>query len=163
MVYDLSLFVKLEIREILQRKIDPVSHLLLAKAKDVNLMILGIGMDMIELKRIESIGVERLAGRILTEAEQEWMPQAARRRLEYVAGRFAAKEAIAKAAGTGIGQALGFLDVEISSNEKGAPQAVLSDKSLRILFADRQIRVHLSITHTEQVVSAVAMMEEMFA
>jgi holo-[acyl-carrier protein] synthase len=163
MVYDLSLFVKLEIREILQRKIDPVSHLLLAKTKDVNLMILGIGMDMIELKRIESIGVERLAGRILTEAEQGWMPQAERRRLEYVAGRFAAKEAVAKAVGTGIGQALGFLDVEISCNEKGAPRVMLSDKSLRILFADRQIRIHLSITHTEQVVSAVAMMEEMFA
>jgi holo-[acyl-carrier protein] synthase len=58
---------------------------------------------------------------------------------------------------------LGFLDVEISFNEKGAPRAMLSDKSLRLLFAERQIRVHLSITHTEQVVSAVAMIEEMFA
>jgi holo-[acyl-carrier protein] synthase len=135
----------------------------LAQVKDVNSMIVGIGIDTIELQRIESLGVERLAERVLTKAEQGWMPKAARRRLEYVAGRFAAKEAVAKAVGTGIGQALGFLDVEISVSEKGAPQAMVSEKSLHLLFAERQIRVHLSISHSKQMVSAVAMIEEMFA
>ncbi|MGA9172704.1 MAG: 4'-phosphopantetheinyl transferase superfamily protein, partial [Thermoactinomyces sp.] len=56
-------------------------------------MIKGIGTDLIELERIEAIGVKRLARRILTERELSLKPEQPGREMEYIAGRFAAKEA----------------------------------------------------------------------
>lgn len=86
-------------------------------------MIKGIGVDIIELSRIkQSIKRNpRFVQRILTEREhQRYEALSEGRKVEYLAGRFAAKEAFAKAAGTGIGK-LGFHDIEILSNETGAP------------------------------------------
>ena len=75
-------------------------------------MILGVGIDLVELERVRRFGTERMAQRILTEGEKAYLPRSERRMLEFLAGRFAAKEAVAKAAGTGIGK-LGFQDIEI--------------------------------------------------
>lgn len=87
-------------------------------------MIKGIGVDIIELDRIkQSIKRnERFVQRILTDREHQRYNQSnEKRKIEYLAGRFAAKEAFAKAAGKGIGK-LGFRDVEILSDEvTGAP------------------------------------------
>jgi holo-[acyl-carrier protein] synthase len=129
----------------------------------VSPIILGVGIDIIELERIHSRSVERLAGRILMETERRKMPHTERRKLEYVAGRFAAKEAVAKAIGTGIGQALGFLDIEINANKQGVPQVKLSAQSKHALFAEKEVKIHLSISHSEQMVGAVAVIEEIFA
>ncbi|ELK48675.1 holo-ACP synthase [Halobacillus sp. BAB-2008] len=84
-------------------------------------MIEGIGIDIIELDRInQSIKRNpRFVQRILTENEyQRYEMLNEGRRVEFLAGRFAAKEACAKALGTGIGKT-GFQDIEISSAETG--------------------------------------------
>ncbi|UOQ91796.1 holo-ACP synthase [Halobacillus shinanisalinarum] len=86
-------------------------------------MIKGIGIDIIEIDRIkQSIKRNhRFVQRILTEAEQQQYERLnERRRVEFLAGRFAAKEAFSKAVGTGIGK-LSFHDIEVTSNDAGAP------------------------------------------
>jgi holo-[acyl-carrier protein] synthase len=116
-------------------------------------LIKGIGTDIVELVRIQKIGVDRLSKRILTENEQLQLPETEKRRLEFVAGRFAAKEAISKALGTGLGAFFSFSDVEILADEKGAPK-VYWTKEVSNLF------VHLSISHSDQYAVAMVVMEE---
>ena len=81
-------------------------------------MILGIGTDLAEISRIRRIGLQRLAGRILSKEEMALMPASDGRRAEWLAGRFAAKEAVAKATGTGIGGRLGFQEIEIFNDDR---------------------------------------------
>lgn len=87
-------------------------------------MIKGIGIDLIELNRIaKAYGRNaRFVERILTKNEQIRFNNltSERRKIEYLAGRFAAKEAFAKAVGTGIGK-LSFQHIEVLSSENGAP------------------------------------------
>ncbi|MBA4496014.1 holo-ACP synthase [Paenactinomyces guangxiensis] len=124
-------------------------------------MIKGIGTDIVEIKRIEEMGIERLARRILTEKERNLLPERERRRLEYIAGRFAAKEAISKALGTGIGQCVSFTDLEIVNVEKGTPRAVLSASAQQRLFGGSRIHIHLSISHSDHYATAMSIVEEM--
>ncbi|KAB8137958.1 holo-ACP synthase [Gracilibacillus oryzae] len=87
-------------------------------------MIKGIGIDIIELERAEKIIAKqpRILDRILTENEKKLYNQleSAKRKVEFFAGRFAAKEAFSKALGTGIGK-LSFQDIEILRDNRGAP------------------------------------------
>lgn len=89
--------------------------------------IVGLGTDIVEIQRIEQSLTRspRLVERVLTPAEQQIYaahPQPAR----YFAKRFAAKEAAAKAFGTGIGRGISFQHFEISNNEQGKPVISLS-------------------------------------
>ncbi|MBM7571084.1 holo-ACP synthase [Aquibacillus albus] len=117
-------------------------------------MIKGIGIDIVELKRIEKSLEKnsRLAERILTQKERECLQGFTnqRRRMEFIAGRFAAKEAFAKAAGTGIG-ALGFQEIEILPNQKGAPEIVIRNYPSNKLF--------VSISHSEAYAVAQVVIE----
>src|SRR5690625_5585918 len=87
-------------------------------------MIKGIGMDLIEIERIEKSLAKsnRLANRVLTRNEKETFKQfqSERRRAEFLAGGFPGKKAFAKAKGKGIGK-LTFQDIRIISNLKAAP------------------------------------------
>ncbi|RLL42136.1 holo-ACP synthase [Oceanobacillus piezotolerans] len=117
-------------------------------------MIKGIGIDIIELQRIQQT-MERnpkFVERILTEKERSRFLQlkTSRRKIEYLAGRFAAKEAVAKAYGTGIG-ALSFQDIEVLSNPEGAPEASIKGDLIN--------KLHLSITHSKDYAVAQAIME----
>lgn len=71
-------------------------------------MIVGIGLDVIELNRFGDGAHPRLPERILTTRERQHLPVHTQRQREYLAGRFAVKEATAKAAGTGIGKQIGW-------------------------------------------------------
>jgi holo-[acyl-carrier protein] synthase len=109
-----------------------------------------IGADVIEIERIAS-ALERFpgfAGRILTEAE---LQVAASRRdpTSFVAGRFAAKEAIAKA----LGGSYGWRDVEILPDGAGAPIVVLHGRAKADGLG---ITISLSISHSKTVATAVA-------
>ena len=108
-------------------------------------MIKGIGIDIIELDRIEaSLGKsDRLAARVLTASELGKYEELTnwRRRIEYLAGRFAAKEACAKALGTGIGK-LSFRDIEVTNDEKGAPKLTVQGYDHYIFL--------LSISHSKE-------------
>lgn len=79
-------------------------------------MIYGIGLDITELKRIAAMAArqKRFAERILTPGElDQYHELSEKRKIEFLAGRFAAKEAFSKAFGTGIGKQLSFQDIEI--------------------------------------------------
>lgn len=112
-------------------------------------MIKGIGLDLIELDRIQQSLQKntRIVERILTKKERKLFNQlkSTRRRVEFLAGRFAAKEAFAKAVGTGIGQ-LSFQHIEILPNDKGAPH--LTAKGYE------QNKIFVSITHSRTVAAA---------
>ncbi len=116
-------------------------------------MIKGIGTDLVELVRIKKIGVDRLSKKILTGKEIQQLPVTEKRRLEYVAGRFAAKEAISKALGTGLGANFSFTDVEILADENGAPKVYWSKQENKYL-------VHLSISHSDQYAVAMVVLEQ---
>ena len=128
-------------------------------------MIVGIGIDIVEIGRIEAMMKRResAASRFLTEKEQRLL---ARRqgaaRYEFAAGRFAAKEAASKALGTGIGKTVGFLDLEILPAESGKPELRVSPDVLRKLDLDpARVRVHLSISHSRTHAIAQVVLETM--
>lgn len=120
-------------------------------------MILGIGTDLVELKRIEKVGTKRLADKILT-LEEKKLLDGKKKKNEFLAGRFAAKEAISKALGSGIGKLVGFRDIQILADEKGAPVAKLSDSVWKALGTNTG-NVYLSISHTEEYAVAFAVVE----
>ena len=124
-----------------------VSQLLLMK------MIVGHGIDIEELASIQNAVEKRkgFAQRVLTDKEMErFASLKGRRQVEYLAGRWSAKEAFSKAMGTGIGK-LGFQDLEVLNDEKGAPYFSKSPFSGK---------VWLSISHTDQFVTASVILEE---
>ncbi|WP_309868734.1 holo-ACP synthase [Desmospora profundinema] len=121
---------------------------------------MGVGTDSVSCVRIARFGPERLAGRILTPEERETIPAGGQRLIEWMAGRFAAKEAISKAAGSGIGATVGFRDITIHPDERGKPIAHVSDAARRRLGWLGDVQIHLSITHTEDHALAFAVMEQ---
>lgn len=129
-------------------------------------MIHGIGHDVLELSRMKDIlegrHKERFLARILTAAEAEAASsRTGHRQLEFIAGRFAAKEAISKALGCGIGSTLGFTDMEIVPESSGKPVAQLSEAAWKRLglTGTPDYIIHISITHERQLVSAFAIVE----
>lgn len=116
-------------------------------------MIKGIGMDIVELERIKQTYERnpKFKNRILTETERiKFESLSEKRKIEYLAGRFAAKEAFSKAYGTGIGKDLSFLDIEIVTDDRGKPHIV----------KPMLTGVHLTITHSDQYALAQVIIEE---
>lgn len=115
-------------------------------------VIKGIGMDIIEIQRIQKL-VEtqpKFVDRILTEKEKErFVSLKKARQIEFLAGRFAAKEAFAKALGTGFGTELSFQDIEIVNDERGKPS----------IHKPYREGVHLSITHCQSYAAAQVILE----
>ncbi|WP_240377429.1 holo-ACP synthase [Bacillus piscicola] len=118
-------------------------------------MIYGVGLDIIELARIERLLLksDRFEKRILTDEERERLrAYSGRRKVEFAAGRFAAKEAFVKAAGTGISGTYGFQDINISNNSAGKPCLTFPDAA--------GMRAHVSITHSKEYAAAQVILEK---
>jgi holo-[acyl-carrier protein] synthase len=116
-------------------------------------MIKGIGIDAVELERIEKIIKKEspFIQRTLTSQEyQIFTTLPLRRQVEFLAGRFACKEAFSKAWGTGIGQ-VGLQDIEILSEANGAPVVTKSPHNGAVF---------VSITHTNTVAIAQIVLED---
>jgi holo-[acyl-carrier protein] synthase len=124
-------------------------------------MILGTGIDIIEVARIaasyEKFG-ERFINRILRPAEITYA-LSHKRPAPFLAVRFAAKEAVSKAFGTGIGQELTWQDMEVARKESGEPYLILHDGGARLLQERGGRRVHLTLSHTENYAVAMAILE----
>ena len=124
-------------------------------------MILGTGIDIIEVDRIRDawkrLGLP-FARRFLTPPEIEYClahPDPA----PYLAARFAAKEAISKAFGTGIGMGLGWHDMQIDRAETGKPSVTLSPAGQILLQSFGARALHVSLTHSTVHAAAVAILE----
>lgn len=111
-------------------------------------MIAGIGLDIVELERVARLDErsDKFRLRVLTKRElqlYELLPP--HRKTEFLAGRFAAKEAFSKAKGTGIGKDCRFDQIEILPESSGKP----------VLYFDGvQVSGFVSITHTRTVAAA---------
>jgi holo-[acyl-carrier protein] synthase len=124
-------------------------------------MILGTGIDIIEVSRIaasfERFG-ERFLNRILLPNEISYclshkVPG------PFLAVRFAAKEAISKAFGTGIGAQLSWQDMEVCRKDSGEPYVVLHGGGRTLFESRRAARIHLSLSHTQAYAAAIAILE----
>src|SRR5215467_9644183 len=124
-------------------------------------MILGIGTDIIEVDRIktsfERFG-ERFLRRILHPNEISYC-LSHRGPAPFLAARFAAKEAISKAFGTGIGAQLGWQDMEIGRKASGEPFVILHGAGQQLLKASGARLVRISLSHTQQHATAIAVLD----
>jgi holo-[acyl-carrier protein] synthase len=124
-------------------------------------MILGTGIDLIETARIAS-SLEKFGDRFLTRvlvADEIAYCRSHRNPAPFLAARFAAKEAVSKAFGTGIGAQLGWQDIEIRKKESGEPFVVLHGKGAELFVARGGKKLHVSLTHTESYAAATAILE----
>ena len=124
-------------------------------------MILGVGIDIIEVARIaasyERFG-ERFLKRILHPNEIAYC-LSHKAPGPFLAARFAAKEAISKAFGTGIGAELGWQDMEVGRKESGEPFVILHEAGQKLLQSRGARMVLISLSHTQAHAAAVAVLE----
>lgn len=124
-------------------------------------MISGVGTDIVEIERIER-SLERhgdkFAERILAPAEIE-LYQKTKNKINYLAKRFAAKEAVSKALGTGMRQGIDFVQLVISNDEIGKPQVTLEGKALAWSQQNKITKIHLSISDEKKHAIAFAIAE----
>ena len=120
--------------------------------------IIGLGMDIVETKRIaesiERFG-DRFLHRVFLEGEVAYARSMKFPHL-HLAARFAAKEAISKAFGTGIGHEMGWRDLEIVREPGGAPKVVLHGRAEAFAKARGVQAVHVSLSHTVEYGAASA-------
>ncbi len=122
-------------------------------------MIVGIGTDIIEIRRIKEAvdRNSRFIDKMFTKNEQQYL-QSRNMRPEYVAGRFAAKEAVVKALGTGF-SGFDFKDVEIDRTAAGRPIVILKGKARLTAQKFGEYKFHLSISHGTDNAIAYAVLE----
>jgi holo-[acyl-carrier protein] synthase len=124
-------------------------------------VILGTGIDIIEVGRIRDLHArfgDRFINRILRPAEIAYC-LSHKFPAPHIAARSAAKEAISKAFGTGIGLHLHWQDMEIQRKDSGEPFLVLHDRGIALLAARGAKSVHISLSHTQEYAAAVAILE----
>ncbi len=119
-------------------------------------MIVSIGIDIVEISRIEeklSQGNTRFLNRVFTVGEIEYCEKRAAKFASYAA-RFAAKEAVMKALGTGWGDGVGWKEIEVINDAAGKPAINLTGRAQE-KFAELGARIsHLSLSHSKD--SAIA-------
>ncbi len=124
-------------------------------------MIVGVGVDIAETIRFEKLYSrygERIARRILTESEQV---EFGRRNnpANYLATRFAAKEAAAKALGTGFGCGVGYKSIEIKNNNQGKPMLKFINSALELARQKQVENVLVSLSDEKHYVVAIVILE----
>ena len=122
-------------------------------------MIFGTGIDIIEIARIKKV-VEspRFRQRVYTTAELEYCRSRGANEIASLAARFAGKEAVAKAFGTGMYGGT-FSDIEILPDELGAPRVRLSNGFAELVAAKKITKVHVSLSHAQTFATAVCVLE----
>ncbi len=112
-------------------------------------MIAGIGIDIVDIGRVEALLArygDRFTARVFTEAEAEYARRSVKP-AERLAGRFAVKEAVLKAFGTGKSQGIRWRDVETVRGPMGRPKVILYGKAVNHLNNMNGTTVHVTITH----------------
>ena len=125
-------------------------------------MVIGIGTDLMEIARIaQSIDRfgERFLERVFTPGEIAYCRRKQKTAAESFAARFAAKEAGAKALGTGISRGVSWLELEVGREAGGRPLLSLSGRAAERAQSLGITRIVLSLTHSRDVALAVVVME----
>jgi holo-[acyl-carrier protein] synthase len=125
-------------------------------------MVIGVGTDLIEIARIaqsvDRFG-ERFLRRVFTPREIEYCRQK-KNAAESFAARFAAKEAGAKALGTGISRGVGWLELEVTRSPGERPMLQLTGRAAARAHSLGVAHIALSLTHSRDVALAVVIMED---
>jgi holo-[acyl-carrier protein] synthase len=123
--------------------------------------IAGIGIDLVNCARIEN-SIERFGDRFLHRvftAGEIAYSQSMKFPSRHFAARFAAKEALSKAFGTGIGKSMGWRDLDVQRKESGEPYVVLSGGAEKMAKERGINRVWISLSHTEETAAATIVLE----
>lgn len=124
-------------------------------------MIIGIGTDIVSVQRIEKAVErfgERFINRVFTEDETSCC-DGKKEKAQYLAGRFAAKEAVLKALGTGISNGIWFKDVEVARVHGKRPEITLHGKGKEMAESLGVKNIHISISHDGGIATAFAVVE----
>jgi holo-[acyl-carrier protein] synthase len=125
-------------------------------------MIVGSGIDLVEIERIQHsmdrYG-QRFLDRVYTVAEQTYCLRK-RKAAESLAARFAAKEAGAKALGTGISHGVNWLEIEVVREPSGRPTLRFHGRAAEFAARLGAARAALSITHTAELAMASVVLED---
>ena len=115
-------------------------------------MIVGIGIDIIEVARIREVLLRtpRFRERVFTAAERAYCESRGALAAQHYAARFAAKEATLKALHTGWRGGISWQDVEVASHESGAPYLILHGPVLELFNSSGATATHLSLSHTTE-------------
>lgn len=126
-------------------------------------MIIGIGVDIIEIERVRQAiqNNKNFLSKLFTEKEIDYFISR-NMNSEVIAGIFAAKEAVSKALGTGI-RGFSFKDIEILRNELGKPEVILHSGAKlignKLIGNNNSLRIHLSISHNNSSAIAYSVLE----
>ena len=123
--------------------------------------VLGIGVDLVECARIQR-SIERFGDRFLhrvfTNGEIEYS-MSMKFPARHLAARFAAKEAVSKAFGTGIGKAMGWRDIDVRKKESGEPFLVFSGPAKELAARRGVTYALITLSHTEHHAMASVVLE----
>ncbi|HBC85375.1 MAG TPA: holo-ACP synthase [Lentisphaeria bacterium] len=125
-------------------------------------MILGMGTDIVEISRIRKIlkkNSYEFLSKVFTRKELR-ESQAKKNSAEYLAGRWAVKEAVSKALGCGIGSDCSWKDINTANDAKGAPKTSLSGTALKTSRKKHAGKIHVSISHEKDFAIATVILEK---
>ena len=124
-------------------------------------MIAGIGTDIVKVQRMRGAVArhgDRFLAKVFTPAEIAYCRERVRES-EHLAARFAAKEAVAKALGTGVSDGVTLREIEVVNDAYGKPQIALHAGAQRLAAKRNIARLHLSISHTGELAMAQVVAE----
>lgn len=124
-------------------------------------MIIGIGNDIVDIRRVSDVYSKRglhFLQSILSAREIELFA-AKGGRAEFIAGRWAAKEAFSKALGCGMCEECAFMEIEILNDDRGAPCVTLLAETARTAEKRGVSSIHVSISHEKDYASAMVVLE----
>ena len=114
--------------------------------------VIGIGVDLVECARIQHsldrFG-DRFLHRVFTDGEIEYS-MSMKFPARHLAARFAAKEAVSKAFGTGIGKAMGWRDIDVRKKPSGEPYLVFLGQAAQLFKSRGGTSAFITLSHTEQ-------------
>lgn len=124
-------------------------------------MIFGIGNDIIEVERIKILldKDDSFVRKVYTESEIEYC-RSKKNASESFAARFAAKEAMFKAMGTGWRGEMTFRDIEVSNDSLGKPEVVVSGAVKAFVLEKHISHIHISLSHVKQMAIATIILEK---
>jgi holo-[acyl-carrier protein] synthase len=123
--------------------------------------IVGIGVDLVEVARVQHsldrFG-ERFLRRVFTQGEIEYS-MSMKFPARHLAARFAAKEAVSKAFGTGIGKAMSWRDIDVRKRESGEPFLVFEGRAKETAMLRGVIQPLITLSHTDHHAMAMIVLE----